>query len=124
MKLPLRARLFLVAGAAFVLGSMLTFDRPSPGAVAQARTVTLDGSCDRGDVLVFEGSNRARCVDVDRLAYPRCDSGEFLSTVAGELRCIGPSSTPWGARGLLPECRRGALLLSEGFGRWRCEERH
>jgi hypothetical protein len=109
--------LAMVALGAFALGGLL------PRVGAQGRSITLEGSCDRGDVLVFDGSDRARCVDADELAYPRCDEGAFLTTSSGELRCVGPSTTPWGARGLLPVCNDEEIVVSEGFGRWRCQAR-
>lgn len=124
MHAPTSAKLPLLVLGALALGTAFALGRAAPpSANAQPRTVTLDGSCSRGDVLVFDGSDRARCVEPDELSYPRCDAGEFLTTTNGELRCIGPSHTPWGARGLLPECSERALVVSEGFGRWRCEDR-
>jgi hypothetical protein len=91
---------------------------------AQGRMIEIEGSCSRGEVLVFESSNRATCVDVGELDYPRCSEGAFLTTQGGSrLECMGGSSTPWGIRGLLPRCDRGDILVSEGFGRWACQEK-
>jgi hypothetical protein len=110
-------------GLTVTLGALLFAGGAFTGAAtAEPRTVKLDGSCSRGDLLVFDGSDRARCVELQELAFPRCEAGSFLTTPGGKLACVGPSTTPWGAKGLLPVCGNGDLIESEGFGAWRCLE--
>ena len=113
--------LLVLLGALVGVGADRFMDEPST-ALAQARGVSIEGSCDRGDLLVFDGSDRARCVDPDELEFNTCDSGEVMGTdSSGHLRCVGPSTSSWGIRGLLPNCSSGDTLVSEGFGSWRCQ---
>jgi hypothetical protein len=92
-------------------------------ASAQSREgLTLDGTCNRGDVLVYSGTNRTQCIPAGRLELLQCREQDVVGTDTwGPLRCTSPSTTSSGARGLLPECSSGETLVSEGFGRWRCQ---
>ncbi len=45
-----------------------------------------------------------------------CSRGDLL------VRCVGPSNTSWGAQGLLPRCSRDEIVVSEGFGKWKCAQ--
>jgi hypothetical protein len=90
---------------------------------AQGRVWAVRGSCNRGDVVIA-GDGELVCVSPDDLRFRglSCSEGQFLSLDTwGELRCVGPSTSSSGARGLLPECSSGETLVSEGFGRWRCQ---
>ena len=90
-------------------------------ATAQERALSYVGSCSRGEVMVFEDASHLRCVDAAALRPIQCADHEFLGTDGwGRLRCVGPSRTSWGARGLLPVCSSGEIVVSEGFGRWGC----
>lgn len=103
-----------------LLGQVLP--QSAPHALGQDRPLTLSSSCSDGDIVVADGGSRLRCVDPDDLRLRSCDDDELLGTdSSGRLRCVGPSSTPWGVRGLLPDCSSGDTLVSEGFGRWRCQ---
>lgn len=117
----------LVFAQVLVLGcSVFDVRLPDAGfasrADAQARTIELSGSCSRGEVLVAGSSGRFHCEELQSL-LPRCDDGELLSNRDGRLRCVGGDQSEWGVEGLLPHCSSGAILVSEGFGRWRCEDR-
>lgn len=114
------ALLVLVGALTGVLADRLLDAHGS--ALAQARGLTLSGSCDSGDVVVSDGGDRVRCVEPDEIDLVRCDDDEVLGTDTwGHLRCVGPSSSSWGVRGLLPSCSSGDTLVSEGFGSWRCQ---
>lgn len=107
-----------LAGATLATGASHT----TSTALAQQRGLSLSSSCSTGDLVVFDGSDRLRCIDPEDVELRRCDSNEVLGTdSSGHVRCVGPSSTPWGAEGLLPSCSSGDTLVSEGFGRWRCQ---
>lgn len=98
----------LFALAAFVAGASLHPAR------AQNRPLELPSRCNTGDLVVVE-RGQLTCSPL-----PNCGEGEFLSMQNRRLLCIGGSHTGRGVRGLLPECRDGNTLVSEGFGRWRC----
>ncbi|MFK8002336.1 MAG: hypothetical protein AB8H86_22260 [Polyangiales bacterium] len=105
------SRLFplLLALVAFAAGASL-----HPPARAQNRPLELPSRCNTGDLVVVE-RGQLTC-----LPLPRCGEGEFLSMQNRRLQCVGGSQTGRAVRGLLPECREGDTLVSEGFGRWRC----
>lgn len=110
--------------AAAFLGALAARTLDAFPAAAQSRGLTFSGSCDRGDVVVFDDGSHLRCADADELELLACDSDELLGTdSSGRLRCVGPSTSSWGARGLLPSCSSGDTLVSEGFGSWRCQPR-
>jgi hypothetical protein len=98
--------------------------RALPEARAQERFIPAPSSCSSGQVLVYDGGDRVRCVEPRELrVVDSCGSGQFVVArdSSGHLGCVSPSSTDWGIEGLLPRCREGATLVSEGFGRWRCQ---
>lgn len=103
---------------ALVAGLFLS--RLTDEASAQPPTLELEGSCSRGDLVVYESPGKVRCVELDELRADSCDKGAFLTARQGRVRCEGPSSTTWGAEGLLPRCDRDSIVVSEGFGRWKC----
>lgn len=111
------APLFALA-LGFVLGQLLQV----PTVAADSPRLEVSGSCSRGEILVYEGSGKASCAELRELKFPRCQDGEFLTATSSGLACVGPSSTPWGAKGLLPECSTGDIVVSEGFGRWKCHD--
>lgn len=82
----------------------------------------LPTSCSSGDVVAYDGGGRFKCVAVRELLHlDGCSSGEFVvAGSGGRLECRAPSSTPWGIKGLLPDCSSGSTLVSEGFGAWKC----
>jgi hypothetical protein len=89
---------------------------------ADTPVMPVPGGCDRGDVVIATGSSTFECVaPKDLLGLRGCDDGEFVGIdSSGAFQCVGASTTPWGIRGLLPDCSSGATLVSEGFGRWKC----
>lgn len=111
---------FLVIVAAVAFGAFL--ERSHSTAQAETPKLEVSGSCSSGELLVYGSSNRARCVELDELRVDSCGSGEFLTARSGQIRCIGPSSTSWGAEGLLPRCQRDEIVVSEGFGKWKCAQ--
>lgn len=91
---------------------------------AEAQTApALPTSCSRGELVVYDGGGRFTCESVnDVLRLSGCSSGDFVTAASGGgLRCVRPSNVSWDVRGLLPDCSSGSTLVSEGFGRWRCE---
>lgn len=112
----------LLFAAGLIGGAWLSSSTPHVD--AQGRGLTIRGSCARGDVVVGGDSGELVCVAPGTLRFNSlpCDDGEFLRTDTwGALQCVGPSGFSSGARGLLPECSSGDTLVSEGFGRWRCQ---
>lgn len=110
----------------FVLGAGYTGPFAPSAARAEPPAFRVEGSCKRGDVLVFDGASTARCTSpASLLPVPRCDGkrGAFLSSDgSGGLVCVEPSGWEQSAYGLLPKCRAGASLESKGFGEWKCTD--
>lgn len=91
---------------------------------AEAQTApALPTSCSRGELVLYDGGGRFTCASVaDALRLSGCSSGDFVTAASGGgLHCVRPSNVSWDVRGLLPDCSSGSTLVSEGFGRWRCE---
>ncbi len=81
----------------------------------------LPTNCSSGDLLVASSGGRFECRNPDEaLRLSGCSTGDFVTTDYGRLKCVSPSTTPWGAKALLPDCSSGSRLQSEGFGRWKC----
>jgi hypothetical protein len=91
---------------------------------AQSRAPSLPSDCSSGEFVVSRGGGEFRCVPgSEALRLSGCDAGDFVGMgSSGRMECISPSSTSWDVRGLLPDCSSGQMLVSEGFGRWRCTE--
>ncbi|MDO9019798.1 MAG: hypothetical protein Q8S73_31325 [Deltaproteobacteria bacterium] len=92
-------------------------------ALAQPRPPgALPSSCSEGDLVVAGRGGRFECRPPDRaLRLAGCDAGDFVvAGSGGDLRCERASRSSSGARNLLPDCSSGAMLVAEGFGRWRC----
>lgn len=110
----------LPAVAALALLALSPFAR---SALAQpARAPQFPARCDAGELLVAASFGRFECRPPSRaLALAGCDAGDFVvAGRGGELRCERPGNASHGLRGLLPDCTSGEVLVSEGFGRWRC----
>jgi hypothetical protein len=92
-------------------------------AEAQRRSAALPGNCNQGDLVVADGGGGFRCESPPRaLELGNCSNGDFVSIDGGGLECRGPNSGSWGIRGLLPDCSSNQMLVSEGFGSWRCTD--
>jgi hypothetical protein len=89
---------------------------------AQPRAAAVPANCDRGQLLVADSQGRFVCTSPrSALQLSGCQTGDFVVTdSSGDLRCERPSSTTWNVRALLPSCSSNELLVSEGFGAWRC----
>ena len=112
LPLPAVAVLALLALSPFARSALA---QPSRGPQLPAR-------CDAGELLVATSFGRFECRSPSRaLQLSGCDAGDFVvAGHGGELRCERPANASRGVRGLLPECASGEVLVSEGFGRWRC----
>lgn len=128
---PLRTAAIAVASLA--LGLVLASRSPTE---AQSDGPSLPANCSSGEIVVSDGFDRFRCVDLDELELDGCSSGDLVTVgFGGALECGRPSSCSSGgllaldafgdARcvSALPDCPRGAALVSEGGGRWTCGER-
>lgn len=89
---------------------------------AESPQPSLPMSCSSGDIVVAKGSNTFACVSPQEVLRVRgCSDDDFVVVDSnGRLECMRPSSTSWGVRALLPDCSSGEMLISEGFGRWKC----
>ncbi|HEY8430303.1 MAG TPA: hypothetical protein VIL20_18105 [Sandaracinaceae bacterium] len=125
---------FVIAAASFALGFVLASRAPTE---AQSSGPALPRSCSPGQIVVGDGFDRFRCVAVNEVLGLRgCRDGDLVrSSGGGQLECGRPSfcNTP-ALVGLdsfgrvecaprLPDCPRGAQLVSEGNGRWTCASR-
>ncbi|MFO0626941.1 MAG: hypothetical protein U0325_15120 [Polyangiales bacterium] len=110
----------LPAVAALALLALAPFARPAGAQTGHGPQ--LPARCDAGELLVAGSFGRFECRSPSRaLALAGCDAGDFVvAGHSGELRCERPANASRGVRGLLPECSAGEVLVSEGFGRWRC----
>lgn len=127
---------FAIAAPSFALGLLLASRAPT---AAQSSGPSLPASCSSGQVVVSDGFDRFRCVDLDDLlGLSSCSDGDLVTTrYGGQLRCGSPSSCSTPAlvgldtfghvectpRRVLPECPSGASLVSQGGGEWACGRR-
>ena len=121
----MQTRMFVLGAGVLGAGLTLVFAAVTRDAIAQPRRPpSLPAGCSAGQIVVSEGDGQFVCRSPGRaLQLAGCSSGDFVvSGHNNELRCERPSSTSWGVRNLLPDCSSGAMLVSEGFGRWRCVE--
>ncbi|NMC70905.1 MAG: hypothetical protein GYA57_12695 [Myxococcales bacterium] len=118
MSASIRVVLFAAAIALLLLGGRET-------AVSADDAPQLPTGCWSGQVVVAASSGRFACVDLrEALRLSGCNDGDFLTwDSSGHLACTRPNVFSSGSRGLLPECSSGEILVSEGFGRWRCAGR-
>ncbi len=88
---------------------------------AQPRVPPLPG-CDSDGIVVSRNGKLVCERTQPALGLAFCNDGDHVVTDAfGRLRCERPGATSSGpARGLLPSCSTGEVLVSEGGGAWRC----
>ncbi|MBN1772999.1 MAG: hypothetical protein JXB32_17145 [Deltaproteobacteria bacterium] len=94
-------------------------------AVSADDTPQLPTGCWSGEVVVARSGGGFECQDLrEYLHLSGCNDGDFVTWSSnGHLSCTRPNWTSSGSRGLLPECSSGEIVVSEGFGRWRCANR-
>lgn len=89
---------------------------------AQGKTAALP-KCEAHKLLVSAADGQFMCASLEDVLSATGCAGVLRYTRSDGLKCLKGSSSSWGAELLLPECSSGALLVSEGFGRWKCVEK-
>ena len=90
------------------------------GVIGSGQNATIP-DCYSGELLVSKGQGQFECVSPSRaLALSNCQSGDFVTSTGSELKCDRPQNMSWNIKALLPSCSSGQVLVSEGFGSWRC----
>jgi hypothetical protein len=91
---------------------------------AQDRRPELPDDCWSGEIVVAESGGEFDCMPLrDALRMSGCDDGDFLTyDSSGGIECTSRSQFSSGARDLLPQCSSGQILVSEGYGGWRCAD--
>jgi hypothetical protein len=78
--------------------------------------------CEPGRLLVTGANGQLECSTLSGVLRSMDCTGVLVMSSDG-LTCKKPSTTSWNAELFLPDCSSGLVLLSDGFGRWKCVEK-
>lgn len=79
--------------------------------------------CEGRKPLLVGANGQYECAGLEDLLRSMDCSGVLKFTPGDGLKCLKAPSAFSGAELLLPECSSNTLLVSDGWGRWKCVER-
>jgi hypothetical protein len=79
--------------------------------------------CEPKKLLVAGANGQLECASLNEVLKAQDCTGVLTFSNGDGLKCLKPSTTSWSAELLLPDCSAGLVLLSDGFGRWKCVEK-